>query len=45
MNINKNMQQLCMTDNRLEDILKADSSSISPEYDKLVDYKRCKVLY
>ena len=40
MNINKNIQRLWFTDNHLEDILKTVTSSISPEYDKLVDGKR-----
>ena len=40
MNINKNMQRSCLTDNHFEDILKTGTSSISPEYDKLVDDKR-----
>jgi len=40
MNINKNVQHSCLTDNHLNDILKTDTSSISPEYYKLVDDKR-----
>ena len=43
MNINENMQHSCLTDNHLEDILKTGISSISPEYDKLIDDKRCIV--
>ena len=43
MNINKNMQLSCLTNNHLEDILKTGTSSISREYYKLVDDKRCNV--
>ena len=39
MNMNKNKQRQSLTDNHLEDILKTATSSISPEYDKLVDGK------
>ena len=45
MNINKNMQHSCLTDNHLEDILKTGTSRISPEYYKLVDDKRYNVLH
>ena len=47
MNMNKNKQRSSLTDNydynHLEDILKTDTSSISPEYEKLVDSKRSNV--
>ena len=43
MNMNKYKQRSSLTDNHLEDILKTATSSIFPEYDKLVNGKRSNV--
>lgn len=43
MNLNKNKQRSCLTDDHLEDILKTATSNMTPEYDKLVNEKQCSV--
>ncbi|XP_075443375.1 general transcription factor II-I repeat domain-containing protein 2-like [Ascaphus truei] len=41
MNLNKNKQRSCLTNDNLEDILKTSTTNMTPEYNKLVAIKRC----
>lgn len=43
MNLNKNKQRSCLTDENLEHILNIATSSAIPDYDKLVKDKKCNV--
>ncbi|MEE6463219.1 hypothetical protein FKM82_005821 [Ascaphus truei] len=41
MNMNKNKQRSCLTNDNLEDFLKTSTTNMTPEYNKLVAEKRC----
>jgi 17beta-estradiol 17-dehydrogenase/3beta-hydroxysteroid 3-dehydrogenase/mitotic-spindle organizing protein 1 len=43
MNMNKNKQRSCLTNDHLEDICKMYTTNMTPEYNKLVAGKRCNI--